>query len=102
MNIGEKLKNLRLAKGLTLNELGKKAFVSQPYLSDIERGRTMPSLDKLRLICDALDVSLSEFFGEKTTLPPDILRLLESLKQLTEEERMHLNGFIESMLSRGK
>ncbi|TDQ41242.1 helix-turn-helix domain-containing protein [Aureibacillus halotolerans] len=102
MEIGQKIRNLRLAKGLKVTELAKKAFVTQPYISDIEKGRTMPSLDKLTLICNALDISRAEFFGKESELPPDILRLLESLKQLTEEERLHLYGFIEVMLQRGK
>ncbi|WP_367618009.1 helix-turn-helix domain-containing protein [Weizmannia agrestimuris] len=62
MDIGIRIKNIRTAKGLRGNEVAKKAFISQSYLSDIENGRTTPSLDKLSTICDALEISLAELF----------------------------------------
>lgn len=81
MKIGERIRNLREAKNLKVTELAKKAYISQPYLSDIEKGRTMPSIDKLKTICDALEISLSEFFGELSELPPDLIKLIENTKK---------------------
>ena len=84
------------------NVLAKKAFISQSYLSDIENGRTTPSLDKLTTICDALGITLAEFFGYESELTPDLMRLLENMKKLTEEERSHLADFIEEILKRNQ
>ena len=81
VKIGERIRNLREAKNLKVTELAKKAYISQPYLSDIEKGRTMPSIDKLKTICDALEISLSEFFGELSELPPDLIKLIENTKK---------------------
>lgn len=95
MEIGKRIRNLRLSKDLSINALAKKAYISRTYLSDIENGRTAPSLDKLTLICDALDVSLSEFFGSVPELPAEIIKLIESAQKLTDEEIKLLANFLE-------
>lgn len=72
MDIGKRIKNIRKGKNMQANVLAKKAFISQSYLSDIENGRTTPSLDKLTTICDALGITLAEFFGYESELTPDL------------------------------
>ncbi|WP_416147631.1 helix-turn-helix domain-containing protein [Salipaludibacillus sp. HK11] len=100
MQIGNRIKNLRKAKQLKSTELAKKAFISQPYLSDIEHGRTTPSLDRLQSICTVLEVSLSDFFGDTSALPPDIHSIIENIQKLSEEEREYLGKFIASIVNR--
>ncbi|MEI3614040.1 helix-turn-helix domain-containing protein [Pseudogracilibacillus sp. SO30301A] len=102
MNIGKRIKNIRLSKGMNASQLANKAFISQSYLSDIEAGRTAPSLDKLFTICEALDISLSEFFGDVPELPVDIIRLVENARQLEDEEIKLLSNFIELIVKRSK
>lgn len=102
MNIGKRIKNIRLSKGLIASQLANKAFISQSYLSDIESGRTAPSLDKLFTICKALDISLSEFFGDVPELPVDIIRLVKNAQKLDEEEIKLLTNFLELIVQRSK
>ncbi|MED0760497.1 helix-turn-helix transcriptional regulator [Aneurinibacillus thermoaerophilus] len=97
MDIGQRVKDLRTLKGMKVVELAKKAHISQPYLSDIEKGRTTPSIDKLTSICEALDVTLGEFFGYTPNLPPDLLQLIETAKKLTPEERKALTTFLQTL-----
>lgn len=87
MEIGARIKELRINKGLKVIELAKKAHISQPYLSDIERGRTTPSLDKLASICTALEITIGEFFGYSTDMPPELRLMLEVAKDLTPEQQ---------------
>lgn len=84
------------------NILAKQAFISQLYLGNIDNSRTTPFLDKLTTICDALGITLAEFFGYESELTPDLMRLLENMKKLTEEERSHLADFIEEILKRNQ
>lgn len=100
MDIGTRIKNIRLSKNLKAIDIAQKAYIAQSYYSDIETGRTTPSIDKLSAICDVLDISLGDFFGEVTLLSPDIIQLLENIKKLTESERKYLNTFIEEILKR--
>jgi transcriptional regulator with XRE-family HTH domain len=60
-NIGEKIKCERLKKSLKQYELAKKAGISNTYLSDIEVGRTSPSLKTLDKISKALAVDIKIF-----------------------------------------
>lgn len=55
MNI---IKVLRVKKDFSQNKLAEIAGISQSTLSDIERGRTSPTIKILRKIAVALDVSL--------------------------------------------
>ncbi|WP_040977804.1 helix-turn-helix domain-containing protein [Oceanobacillus jeddahense] len=100
MEIGKRIKNLRLAKGISVTGLAKKAYITQPYLSEIESGKTSPSLDKLALICNALDISLSEFFGSVPELPAELIKLVESARKLTDEEMKLLSNFLELIAER--
>ncbi|SRR5690606_9230015 len=100
MDIGSRIRNLRIAKDWKVSELAKKAYISQSYLSDIEKGRTAPSLDKLSSICEALGISLSEFFGEVPALSKEVIRLVENAQKLSEKEINHLSNFLEAMIER--
>lgn len=60
-NIGGKIKRERLKKSLKQYELAEKANISNTYLSDIEVGRTSPSLKTLKKIAKALEVDIKEF-----------------------------------------
>jgi transcriptional regulator with XRE-family HTH domain len=52
--IGERIKQLRLAQDLTLKQVGEKAKVSATHLSEIERGKTSPTVGALVRIAHAL------------------------------------------------
>jgi transcriptional regulator with XRE-family HTH domain len=55
-NIGRKIKCERLKKSLKQYELAEKAKISNTYLSDIEIGRTTPSIKTLNKIAKALGI----------------------------------------------
>jgi transcriptional regulator with XRE-family HTH domain len=57
-NIGEKIKCERLKKSLKQYELAEKAGISNTYLSDIEVGRTFPSLKTLDKLAKALEIDI--------------------------------------------
>lgn len=73
--VGETLRGLRLRQRRTLREVSARARVSLGYLSEVERGQKEPSSELLAAICDALDVELSELFGQVS----DTLRREEKL-----------------------
>ena len=64
---GERLRELRLAKGLSQEELAFRSGVHRTYLGGIERGKRNPSLKNLAAIAKALGVPLSQLFlfGDK-------------------------------------
>lgn len=100
MDIGKRIRNLRVAKGMSVTELANKAYISQSYLSDIETGRTAPSLDKLNIICKTLDISLSRFFGNTSELSSELIRLVDSAQKLSSEEVKVLSNFLELIVNK--
>jgi transcriptional regulator with XRE-family HTH domain len=65
MNIGHKIKRLRIKNNLTLEELASRCELTKGFLSQLERDLTSPSIATLNDICEALGISLSSFFQEE-------------------------------------
>lgn len=61
----ERLKELRLKKGLTQTELGEKVGVKQNTFTNWEKGRREPSSENLIKLADLLEVSLDWLFGRE-------------------------------------
>ncbi|MBU1275409.1 MAG: XRE family transcriptional regulator [Proteobacteria bacterium] len=74
MDIGDRLKKFRTAKGLTMKKLAEAAGVSEPYISQLEKGSANPSLGTLKKIAEALDQNIVAFFsvedGEQDVVCP--------------------------------
>ncbi len=66
MNIGTTIRGYRLQKGMSQGDIEKKTGLLRCYLSRVENGHTVPSLETLQKIAKALDLQLSEFFAEET------------------------------------
>jgi len=64
MTIGEKLKQLREARGLSLRKLAQKAHLSHSFIKDIESGRSQPSIPSARALADALGVRPSALLND--------------------------------------
>ena len=64
MDIGTKLKQLRISNDLTLEELASRSELTKGFLSQVERNLTSPSISTLEDILEALGTSLSEFFHD--------------------------------------
>ncbi len=63
MNIGETIRNYRLQKGMSQGDIEKRTGLLRCYLSRVENGHTVPSLDTLQKIAASLDLQLSQFFA---------------------------------------
>lgn len=64
MEIGYKIRQLRVQKDLTLEELASRCELTKGFLSQLERDLTSPSIATLSDILEALGSSLAEFFKE--------------------------------------
>ena len=68
MDIGKKLKELRLQNDLTLNDLASRSELSKGFLSQVERNLTTPSIATLEDILEALGSNLSDFSMRKKSI----------------------------------
>ena len=64
MDIGNKLKELRVLKGLTQEELADRSELSKGFISQLERNLTSPAITTLMDILQCLGTSIGEFFNE--------------------------------------
>ena len=65
IQIGEKIKELRIRNGLTQEELADRAELSKGFISQIERDLTSPSISTLEDILQCLGISVSDFFASE-------------------------------------
>lgn len=94
MNVGLRIKELREKKGYTVNKLANMAGISQSYLRDIELGNKNPTVETLSYFCDALQISLKDFFSEDSG---EInVFLLSAIKKLTDKQQVKLAEFLQS------
>lgn len=63
MNIGTKIRELRVQKGLTQEELADRAELSKGFISQLERDITSPSIATLVDVLQCLGTDLEEFFS---------------------------------------
>ena len=96
MDVGARIKYLRENKVWTTNRLANQCGLSQSFLRSVELGEKGISVENLALICDTLQLSLSEFFADtdKTATPSDLLT--EELQRLTPRQRQALAGFLQT------
>ena len=62
--LGKRIKEFRINKGMTLQEFAEKTGLTKGYLSKIENSEKAPPVSTLINLAKALDISMSEIFGE--------------------------------------
>ncbi|MCR5625602.1 MAG: helix-turn-helix domain-containing protein [Lachnospiraceae bacterium] len=91
--VSKRITFLREKKGYTVNKLANIAGVSQSHLRDIELGHKNPTIEMLTYICDALGISINDFFSESKD---DFLSdpLIEQIYKLNSNQRKALETFL--------
>ncbi|WP_143316888.1 helix-turn-helix transcriptional regulator [Clostridium sp. HBUAS56017] len=89
MSIGEKIKSLRKLNKLTLRELNSKTGLSISFISDIENKRRNPSIDNLKLLASALNVSVSQLLDDSNDLS---LKDMQTKKESIDHKLNLLEG----------
>lgn len=97
MNVGGRIRYFRTLKGYTTNKLANLSGISQSYLRDVELGNKNPTIETLSYVCDALNISLQDFFNENTQNAIQNDLLIEKIYQLSEEQRNALLVFLNSI-----
>lgn len=79
MVIGDRLKTLRRAKNISQGDIEKRTGLLRCYVSRVENGHTVPSVDTIEKLARALEVPLYRIFTDdenvtKPNLPPEVIR----------------------------
>ncbi len=109
MNIGETIRNFRLQKGMSQGDIEKRTGLLRCYLSRVENGHTIPSLDTLAKIASAMELPLAQFFADNTEdgarnlpqLSEDEVRFLSQIRRysasLNESDRKLVLAMVKKM-----
>ncbi|HEV3275920.1 MAG TPA: helix-turn-helix transcriptional regulator [Terriglobia bacterium] len=86
MVIGQRLRQLREQKGLSQGDIENSSGLLRCYISRVEHGHTVPSLDTLERFAEALEIPLYQLFyvGEDAPKTPHLTPRM-SLEELADE-----------------
>ena len=93
MDICQRLIALRQQRGFTQNSLAEWAGVSQTHLRRVERGEADITVGHLQLLCDAMNISLKEFFAEESEAD----EVAAAFSKLSPKQQKLLQAFLESL-----
>lgn len=103
MSIASVLSDALEHSGISQQELADEAEVTQSYISQICKGKKIPTIPMLIRLCDCLEVPISEFFPAQT--PPKVdnlpltdeeIQLVRFYRSMDERSRAMLSGIISS------
>ena len=92
MDVCKRLINLRKRCGLTQNGLAERAGVSQTHLRRVELGQADITVGHLQLLCDAMSISMQEFFEQES----DSDEIAVAFSKLSPKQKILLLAFLES------
>ena len=93
MDVGPRIAQLRAAYGISQYALWKRSGIAQGALSQYESGLKTPGIDTIERICNALGISLADFFsdplphGTTFELTPEEIELIRYYRLLTPSQR---------------
>lgn len=89
VSLGNRIKEARVKKGLTQLELSRAADINEMYLSEIERGIKMPSMNVFIKLISALDISADFLLRDEIPSGKEYVydELTQKLEGLTPQQR---------------
>lgn len=110
MNLGARIRELRLEKELLQRELSNKIHIASNTLSQFEVGKAKPSYEVLISLADFFQVSTDYLLGRSddfdnvtiqtngAQLTKDEEQLLQTYRKLTEKNKMHVSAYAQVRL----
>ena len=93
MDVRKRIIALRERCGLTQNGLAERAGVSQTHLRRVELGQADITVGHLQLLCDAMSISVEDFFKEESKTD----EMAIALSKLSPKQKVLLRAFLESL-----
>ncbi|PWG00087.1 helix-turn-helix domain-containing protein [Levilactobacillus bambusae] len=93
MDLGQQLRNLRLQKNLTQEELGERTDLTKGYISQLEHNQSSPSMETFLTLLNVLGERPADFFANQTAEPKVVFHPDEQA-----EFKNSTKGYIEKWL----
>ena len=98
MDLKKRLYELRNQKNYSVAVLSKKSGVAASHIQRIESGESVPTVDRLKKLCDGLGITLKDFFSEDNIeATVDMMEFINKVKKLSPEQIRALNIFFSSL-----
>lgn len=96
--VGQRIAARRKQLGLKQYQVCEMINVNYKYLSNLETGRSAPSLELIMSLCDALDTTPDYLLTGTDKSQITVNDITDKLKKLNNSNRMLVNGIIDLML----
>jgi transcriptional regulator with XRE-family HTH domain len=109
MDIGKRLHEIRAARGLSQGDVEKRCGLLRCYISRVEHGHTVPSIETLEKLAKALQVETHELFLEGDKEPKGVpakseatsdtreYKLIEDFRRLDQKQQALVLGLVRKM-----
>ncbi len=94
MEVGERITYFRKQRGMTTNKLANKAGISQSFIRDVELQKKGITVDNLEIICEAMGITLIDFFDPPTEEKDVDKELMKQIGKLSAEQKTRLAEFL--------
>lgn len=107
MDIGERIKKIREARGLSQKEVASIIKMDQSQYSKLEKDKTDPSVSTLTKVAKALGVQLSELFADDllkdvNSYDKSIMEKISLIDQLDDDEKKSIFKIVDGLISKKK
>ena len=96
MVIGDKLKELRATKKLSQGDIEKRTGLLRCYISRVENGHTVPSVDTLEKMARALEVPMYRLFTDEDRIKKPDISFSRDRESAQQERRRGTSSFRQS------
>ena len=102
--LGRRLAQIRKDRGLTQEKLAERANLANNYISNIENGRSIPSLETVVKLCQALEATPNDLLMETVQEREEYMlrEMGDTIALCTPRERRLVAGFIRLLLEERK
>ena len=100
--LGKKLRQIRLERDMSQEQLSELIFISPRQMSVIETGNSYPSLDTFVRIAEVLEIDMNEFFNIKSkALDEERVQIIDKIKSTEKKHLPLINKIVDAVMLHG-
>ena len=96
-DIKKRVTELRMKKGVSARDMSLSIGMGEAYISNLENGKAMPSIEVLFYICEYFNITPAEFFDDEIKEPTKAYKVMQEVKKLNDSQLDVIQSMIEQM-----
>ncbi len=100
MDIVKKIDDIRVKRGWSFYKLAQESGLSQQTFTQWMNKKSTPTISALKSVCDAFEITLSDFFAETNTIEatPETKKIIENWNYLSQDEKRSIELIIDNYI----